>query len=131
MYVCRDSGSPIDAAVEEYFQSEEKYRVDVSLALEKALLGRNGYPSLFSLEDSMEPILKYYDERHHEFLETARSCWRKAAVVLQQVVDSTDSVKSLLDVHMMDIYFSDDDRSTMREWCEQLQITQSMKYNKL
>ena len=76
----RDSGSPIGAAGQEYFQSEKMYRVDVSLAIEKALLGFEGYPPYLSVEDSMGPILKYYDEVQDEFLKAARSSWQRAAV---------------------------------------------------
>jgi hypothetical protein len=49
LFAFRDSrNSPISAALQEYFRSEEKYRIDVSLAIEKALLGPNGYPAIFS-----------------------------------------------------------------------------------
>ena len=123
--VCRDSGSHINAAVKEYLLSEKKYRADVSLAVEKALMGSNGYPSGFSVEDSIEPILNYYDERQNELQIETRSCWRKAADHLQQVVDSSDRViTTLLDVQvLMDSGCTDEDRSIILEWCQQLQIT--------
>jgi hypothetical protein len=112
LYVFSANGSPIEA---EWLQLERRYRKEVSLALEKALLGPYGYPATFSLEDSMEPILKHYDDHLDEYLEEARSFWRKAAAILQQVVDASDSViKSLLT----------DDRKSIQEWCEQLQVTQ-------
>jgi hypothetical protein len=99
----------------EWLESERRYRKEVSLALEKALLGPFGYPEIFSLEDSMEPILKHYDEHRDEYLEKASSFWRKAAFILQQVVDASDRViQSLL---------TDDTRS-IQEWCEQFQVTQ-------
>ena len=125
MYVYRVSGSPIDAAVKEYLRLERKYCVDVSLAVEMALLGSNGYPPLFSVEDSIEPILKYYDERQNELQIETRSYWQKAAELLQKVVDSTDRViTTLLDVQvMMDSGCTDEDGSVILEWCQQLQIT--------
>ena len=125
MYVYRVSGSPIDAAVEEYLRLERKYCADVSLAVEMALLGSNGYPPLFSVEDSIKPILEYYNERKNELQIETRSYWQTAAGHLQQFVDSTDRViTTLLDVQvMMDSGCTDEDGSVILEWCQQLQIT--------
>eukprot|EP01036_Dinobryon_divergens_P029614 gene29614-38736_t len=108
--------------------AETKYRIDVSLAIEKALLGPSGYPAIFSIEGSMEVILRYYDEHHVEFLNAARLCWHRAAGILEQVVEANDHVINAL---LVDDDGSDGQHSCIGEWCKQLQSTQSFRKSKL